>query len=167
MTDIDAEDAEDEIAPRRVRQRKGESLIGNILEGVFTYGAPAMIYTPMTFLMVFGFADPATEGDKVTTLVMWILLNSACTIAFAVGAAIGSDAKFSSRPLRLFLAGIAALTPLLLPVIMMVRGGDGTFVAGGLDWLIAGLSVVQLAAAGALIYLMHTAVRRVREVSRE
>lgn len=167
MSDIDAEDAEDEIAPRRHQTRKGESVVGNIVEGVLTYLAPATIYTPATFLMVFAMGDAQTAAQTVWTLVTWIIINGITTVLFGIGAGVGTESKFSSRPQRLFLAFIAALTPLLLPIIMVVRAGDGGYAPSGLDWLIAVLGFIPMAVFGCFLYVMHTAVRRVREVSRE
>lgn len=164
MTD---EDGEDEIAQPRRRREKGESLIGNIVEGALTYLAPATIYTPSTFLMVFAMGDAQTASQMVWTLVTWIVINGITTIAFGIGAGVGTESKFSSRPQRLFLAFIAGLTPLLLPIIMVVRAGDGSFAPTGLDWLIAVLGFIPMAIFGCFLYIMHTAVRRVREVSRE
>lgn len=156
------------IEPRGRRRivRQKESLLGNIGEALGTYLTPNWYAIGILWLTCWS-PDAVTAEDTVWKLGTFIVLSAATCILFAVGAMVGVEARFSSKPLRLFAAIIGIVVVIILtPILVGVAQANGTSVTA-LDWAIVVFGMVFGVVFTAIAYIMHTAVRRVEEYTGE
>lgn len=163
----DVDDDEDDRPPRRrAHDPKSESRIGNILEAIFTYGASFFIYLPINALLIFGPVE--MDITSPTFWGLWVALSLSVDAGNAIAANTGIQSKFAGKTMRLFVDFLSSISPLLLPILMIVLTITGSYEASRADCLIAILmSWFALNDVCGRSNVVHTALRRVREVARD
>lgn len=148
------------------RSFENESFWGNVGEAFITYLTPNW-YTIAILILVCWMPDPASDTDALWRTVGLLGASVLTTLLFGIGAVIGSEARFSSKPLRLFLAGIGAVvTILFMPILTIVFQANDASVTPA-EWLMVACGMAFGFVFGAFIFIMHTAVRRVEEYTGE
>jgi len=152
--------------PRRRRFKLPESSLGNALEAVFTYGVSFFIYLPINALLIFGPWEMNLSSPTFWTL--WIGLSLAVDAGNRIAANIGIQEKFASKTMRLFADLLSSVSPLLIPLLMIILTLTGVYHASYADGVIAILmSWFCLNDVFGNSNIVHTALRRVNEVARD
>lgn len=127
------------------------------------------LYTFIMFVWIVFGENAGDAGDYVNAFRLWVFLTFLTMVLYGTGCMIGTAAKFSAKPHRVFIAGITAISPILIPLLMgaMSGEGEGRFHPVGLDIELALYTAGTIPVFGLMFIKMYTAIRRVREVTAE